>query len=69
MSAQVQTAKSFFLVRYFSEVKDELGKVTWPNRQQTISKTLLVIGASVIVGIYIGVLDFVFTHLTTLIIK
>lgn len=69
MSAQVTPAKQFILVRYFAEVRDELGKVTWPNRQQTIAKTLLVIVASVIVGLYIGALDAIFTSLVTFILK
>jgi len=57
------------LLRYFSEVKNELSKVTWPNRQQTIDKTVLVIVSSVTVGVYIGVLDFIYTRLTTFILK
>ncbi len=56
-------------LRYFTEVREELSKVTWPNRQQTIQKTVLVIVSSVAVGTYIGLLDFVFTRLTTLILK
>ena len=61
--------KSFNVVRYFQEVRDELKKVTWPDRQQTIQKTSLVIIVSVIVGVYIGALDFIFTRLTSLFLK
>ncbi len=69
MSVQVTQLKMFPLLRYFAEVRVELSKVTWPNRQQTIAKTVLVIVSSVGVGLYIGVLDSVFTRLATLILK
>jgi preprotein translocase subunit SecE len=69
MSAQVTQLKKMPLLRYFSEVKAELSKVTWPSRHQTVSKTILVIVSSVAVGMYIGFLDFAFTHLATLILK
>jgi preprotein translocase subunit SecE len=56
-------------ITYFKEVREELTKVTWPTRQQTIQKTTLVIVSSVVVGFYIGALDFIFTKLSELIIK
>lgn len=45
-------------VRYFYEAKEELEKVTWPNRKQTVRSTLLVIGVSVGVALFLGALDF-----------
>lgn len=69
MSAQVTSTRKLPFLHYFIEVKDELSKVTWPSRQQTLNKTLLVIVSSVGVGMFIGVLDFIFTRLATLIIK
>ncbi len=56
-------------VKYVNEVNQELRKVTWPTRQQTWQMTLLVIGVSAAVGIYIGGLDFLFQQLMTLVIK
>jgi preprotein translocase subunit SecE len=66
MFAQV---RNFQLFRYFQEVLAELKKVTWPTREQTIEKTSLVIVVSVLVGAYIGVLDYIYTQLTALIVK
>lgn len=57
------------ITKYLSEVTVELRKVTWPDRQQTIQKTTLVIVVSLVVGVYIGALDFLFTRLATLLIK
>lgn len=54
---------------FFEETRAELKKVTWPKRQEVIRLTTVVIGVSVIVGLYIGGLDFVFTKLLQFIIK
>lgn len=55
--------------KFVREVREELDKVEWPNRKQTAKLTGLVIGASVLVGVYIGALDWVFTYLLTFLIK
>lgn len=49
--------------QYFKEVTREIKKVSWPSREQTQEKTLLVLAISIIIGLYIGVLDFVFSKL------
>ncbi|MDA1079691.1 MAG: preprotein translocase subunit SecE [bacterium] len=46
-----------FLTKYLQEVVREIKQVTWPTRQQTIDKTMLVIAVSVIVSLYLGLLD------------
>lgn len=57
-------------VTFLKEVKDELGKVVWPTRAQTIQSTVLVVVISLIVGGYIGGLDYIFTNiLNTLLFK
>ena len=43
--------------QYLVEAWSELKKVAWPTRQTVINLTLIVIGVSVAVGIYITVLD------------
>lgn len=48
---------------FIKEVRTELGKVTWPTRDETLRITIIVIVISVIVGIYLGLLDFVFTQM------
>lgn len=53
------------LTQYMQEVTTELKKVSWPTKAQTIDKTLLVLGVSVVVAVYIGGLDFVFQKVIT----
>jgi len=49
--------------RFFKEVRLELKKVTWPSRQETINYTLMVIGISLAVALFLGLLDFLFSWL------
>ncbi len=46
------------LVKYFYEAKEELEKVTWPTRKETIMSTLIVIAVSVGTAVFLGALDF-----------
>jgi len=43
--------------QYLSEAWSELKKVAWPTRQTVVNLTLIVLGVSIAVGIYIAVLD------------
>ena len=43
--------------RYFDEVWSELRKVSWPTREHVRNLTVLVFAISLVVGIYITVLD------------
>lgn len=54
---------------FLSEVKTELTKVTWPTKAQVIRLTSVVVVVSLIVGIYVGGLDFIFTKVIELILR
>ncbi len=49
--------------RYLIESWAELKKVAWPTRETVIRLTLLVVAVSLLVGIYIFVLDRIFNTL------
>ena len=51
------------IANFFKEVRLELKKVTWPTRQETIRYTLLVIGVSAGVALFLGGLDYLFSFL------
>ena len=42
---------------FFAEVKVEMKKVTWPTREELVESTKLVIVASIVVTVFIGVVD------------
>jgi len=46
---------------YFREVKSEMSKVTWPTKKETIHYTLVVIGISLVVALFLGGFDYLFT--------
>jgi len=48
---------------FFRDVRSELKKVTWPTRQETIRMTVLVIIATVIIGLYVGAIDYGLTKM------
>ncbi|OGK41922.1 preprotein translocase subunit SecE [Candidatus Roizmanbacteria bacterium RIFCSPLOWO2_01_FULL_37_12] len=43
------------------DIIEELKKVTWPSRENTIRLTLVVVGMSLIIGLYIGIIDILLT--------
>jgi preprotein translocase subunit SecE len=48
---------------YLQEVVREIKKISWPTREQTQNMTLLVVVTSVTVGLYIGLLDYIFQRI------
>ena len=50
-------AKPAFKTQFGSGVIEELKKVTWPTKEETIRLTIIVIGISLIIGVYIGIID------------
>lgn len=51
------------LFTYFRDSKDELKRVVWPSRQETTKHTLLVIGISLGVAAFLGIMDYFFSYL------
>ena len=57
------------LVNYVKASIEEMKKVTWPTKKETYNYTLLVIGISLAVAIFLGALDYIFSFLLELVIK
>lgn len=55
-------------VNFFYEVRDELKKVVWPSRDEVIRLTGVVILVSVIVGLFLGGVDFLLTKIIELVV-
>lgn len=49
------------LVNYVKGSIEEMKKVTWPTKKETQNYTLLVIGISIAVALFLGALDFIFS--------
>lgn len=51
------------IVQFFLEAKGELAKVNWPNRQELVRYTVLVVVISLVVAVFLGLLDMFFGYL------
>jgi len=57
------------LIRYLKEVRAELKKVSWVNREKLIESTLVVIITVGVMSIAIGIIDLGLSSLLNLIIR
>lgn len=51
------------ILGFLKDVRVELNKVNWPTRKQTFQYTLMVVGISLAMALYLGVLDFGLTQI------
>lgn len=56
------------LSNYFKNSVIELKKVNWPTKKQTVSNTLLVIGISLGMALFLGIVDFALSQILQLVI-
>lgn len=54
------------LVDYIKETRAEAQKVSWPTPKQTTMLSVVVIIVSVLVAVYLGIFDFIFTRILSL---
>ncbi|RLC46777.1 MAG: preprotein translocase subunit SecE [Candidatus Coatesbacteria bacterium] len=57
------------LITFFRDVRLELKRVTWPNKDQIMSATIVVIVATLILSAYLGVVDRLFSLLLRFALK
>jgi preprotein translocase SecE subunit len=49
------------IIQYLKETQAELRHVAWPTQTQTVVYTILVVFISLLVSIYLGLFDYIFT--------
>ena len=54
---------------FFSEVRAEMGKVTWSTREELVGSTSVVLMAMLILSTFIGVADFTLSHLLAMVLR
>ena len=54
---------------FLGEVWSELKKVHWPTRKETYAATAVVLVITVIVAVFLGVVDFAISHLVQAILS
>lgn len=45
---------------YFRDVRAEMKHVSWPSRRLVVAYTLVVVAVSLVVAVYLGLLDYIF---------
>ena len=56
------------LTEYLKETKAELKHVSWPTKNQAILFTIIVVAFSIIVAVFLGAFDYIFTMILKLFI-
>ena len=51
------------IITFLQEAKVELSRVNWPTQKEIIRYTLLVVIISIVVALFLGALDFLFSLL------
>jgi preprotein translocase subunit SecE len=49
--------------QFLKEVRQEVRKVTWPTKAETIRYSVMVVVASLIVAAYLGGMDYIVTNI------
>jgi preprotein translocase subunit SecE len=49
--------------RFLAEVRNEMGRVTWPNRKEVYATTIVVILTSILFGVYLWGVDLILDQL------
>lgn len=45
--------------QFYTDVRGEVKKVSWPSRDEVVSTTVVVIAATFFFGLYLGLVDYV----------
>jgi len=56
-------------INFLKEVRVELSKVAWSTRRELLASTVVVIVVTIILGVFIGLIDAVLTKLLTLLFR
>ena len=45
------------IVTFFEQVKQEMGKVVWPTRRETVSSSIMIVVLSVVAAVFFFLVD------------
>ena len=64
-SRLTQVSKNRFgnISRSIKEIYAELGRVTWPTKEETIRLSIIVVSISIVIGLFLGVIDMGFSKI------
>jgi preprotein translocase subunit SecE len=53
------------IAQFYSEVKSEMVKVSWPSKDEAIGSTVIVLVVVAILSVFIGVVDVILNEILT----
>ena len=60
--------RNTLVVQFADEVIDELNKVTWPEKDETVSSTVVVVGVTLFIAAALGLYDYVWAEVTQIVL-
>ena len=57
------------LAQYIRDTAAEMKQVSWPTQHQALMYTALVIGISVVVALFVGAFDYLFSQVVSFIVN
>lgn len=57
------------LLAFFQESRSELRKVTWPTRQEATNLTIAVLGMTLAIAVFLGLVDGALDHIVSWVIS
>lgn len=57
------------LLQFFEESKVEIKKVVWPTRKETVTTCIAVLVVSVVIALYLGVVDLAFSKIVEVVLS
>ena len=67
--AESNVKKPGKIATFFRDLKTEFKRISWPSFKQVRNNTAIVIAFIIILGLFIAVVDFLFTYLYQFILK
>ena len=61
--------KSGKISDFLNGIKAEFKKIVWPTKDDIVKQTIAVISSSIVLGIIISILDFIFKFLLNFVLK
>jgi preprotein translocase subunit SecE len=66
--ARKSSKSNIGVIRYFQDTREELRKVTWPDREEITRLTVIVLTTTIAFAAFLGILDFIFQRLAGLVV-
>lgn len=67
--AEAKVKKPSKIATFFRDLKTEFKRISWPSFKQVRNNTGIVIAFIIILGLFIALVDFLFTYLHQFILK